>query len=158
MEFEHRSVGGRRTIKRNLLLRGLRRLLHFVFVIAGDDKERPRDLETIHRLASFLATFLEGRNGDFTNVALGGEAVHDDAIAGFTGDFGHEVADSCNENLWHAEPRKVRCVRCEERGHQCVLIKIATEVEFRSVLPGVPDCTDSVDHLAHASRRGTPFH
>ena len=158
MEFEHRSVGRCRAIKRDLLLRGLRRLLHFVFVIAGDDKERPRDLETIHCLASLSATFLEGRNGDFTDVALGGEAVHDDAITGFTGDFGHEVADSCNENLWHAEPSKIRCVRCEERGHQCVLIKIATEIEFRSVLPGVPDGADGVDHFAHASRWGTPFH
>ena len=88
-------------------------------------------------------------------VALGGEAVAEEAVGHLAGDLGHQLADAGEEHLRVAV--RVRA-RVEERRHQRVGVEVAAEVELGAVVPAVPDGADGQDHLAHAGRRVRPRH
>ncbi len=82
----------------------------------------------------------------------------EEAVAHLACDLRHQLADSREEDLRQAEVTEFLRVGREERGHQCVLVELATELQRRAVLPGVPDRTDGLDHLAHPGCRVAPLH
>ena len=140
------------------MLGGCHRRLELLLGVAGHDEERAGDHEVVHRLACSFATFGEVRQGDFTQVLLGGEAVADEAVADLTGGASHEFADAGEPDVRAAEVAEVALVGREERGHQGVGVELAAELQRFAVLPGVPDGADGRDHLFRPGCGLAPFH
>ena len=150
-----RPVGGRRAVEGDLLLgAGLRRG-QLLLGGAGDDERRPGDLDVGQRAARLGRAPLERGQRDLAEVALGGEAVAQEAVAHLAGHLGHQLADAGQEDLGVAV--RVRA-RVEERGHQGVRVEVALEVELGAVVPRRPDGADGQDHLPHAGGGLRPRH
>ena len=80
VQLEHGAVRRRRAVERDLLLRARSRGLELLLVRAGDDERRPRDLEALDRLARLRPAALDRGQRDLADVALGREAVEDEAV------------------------------------------------------------------------------
>ena len=158
VQLEHRTVRRCRPVEGDLLACPGCGLGQLGLGAARDDEARPDDLEALHRLARLGPTALQGRQGDFAEVALGRESVADEPVADLTGHFRHQLTDTGEEDLRHAEPSQLGSLRREERGHQRMRVEVAAEGQRRAVLPRVPDGPDGQDHLPHAGRRVAPLH
>ena len=155
VQFEHAFVGGRRTVERDLTTGADGGLFHFFVGGAGDDERRDRKLEVAALAVGRLEATVERRQRDLADVALGGEAVHEHAVAHFAAHLGHLLADRREKHLG----RTVR-VRAgvEKRRHQRVGIELAAELELGAVVPAVPDGAHGQHVLAHAGRGVRPRH
>ena len=80
---------------------------HLLLVGAGDDERWADDLEALHRLAGLGPAALERRERDLAQVPLGGEAVAEEPVAHLAGDLGHQLADTGEEDLRHADAVEV---------------------------------------------------
>ena len=158
MALEDLRVGGSRAVEGDLLLGGCHRGVELLLVVAGHDEERAGDHEVVHRLARSFTAFGEVRQGDFTQVLLGGEAVADEAVADLAGGASHEFTDAGEPDVRAAEVAKVALIGREERGHQGVGVELAAELQRFAVLPRVPDGADGRDHLFRPGCGLAPFH
>src|SRR5207302_5747091 len=104
VEVDHGAIGRSRSVERDLLAGAFGRLLDLLLVRAGDDERRAGDLEALHRLARLGATALEGGNRHLAEVALGREAVAQEAVTRLAGDLGHQSPNPGEED----ERRAVR--------------------------------------------------
>ena len=99
---------------------------------------------------------LEGGQAHLAQVALGGEAVDQEAVAHLARHLGHELADRGQQDLGIAVGVRARV---EEGRHEGVGVELATEGSACSpVVPRRPDGPDGQDELAHARRRVRPRH
>jgi hypothetical protein len=115
VELQHRAVGGRRAVEGDLAPDRLGRGLQLLLVAPHHHEHRAGQLEAVERLADLLAAAQQGRQRDLTGVALGGEAVADEAVAHLARGLRHEGADTGEEDLGVAVGVGTRV---EERGHQ----------------------------------------
>ena len=155
MQLEHAAVCGRRAVERDLLLHALLGCGELLVVRSGHDEQRARDLERRAVAARGLQAALDRGHGHFLHVALGREAVDDDAVGDLARDLRHHLADRGEEHLGRAV--RIRRRR-EERRHQRVAVELAFEFEGRLVVPRRPDRLQREDVLAHAAGRVRPRH
>ena len=95
------------------------------------------------------------RQAHLAQVALGGEAVHQEAVADLARHLGHELAHGGQQDLGVAV--RVR-PRVEEGRHQGVRVELAAEGERLAGLPRLPDGPDGQNELPHPGRRVRPRH
>jgi len=110
-----------------------------LFVRAGDNERQPADREPVQVVVAYRrAPQAQCAQRGLAHVALGGEAVHEEAVGHLAGHLRHSGSDTSQDDrriAIRAEPG------VEERRHQCVRVKLTDEIQQ---LPGGP----AVD-LAH---------
>ncbi len=155
MQLEHTAVRGRRAVERDLLLHAALGVGELLVVGAGDDEQRPRDLERRAVAARRLESSLDRGHRHLLDVPLGREAVDDDPVGDLSRDLAHLLADRGQEDLGYSEGIGRRR---EERRHQRVAVELALELERRLLVPRAPDGAQREDVLAHAAGRMRPRH
>ena len=99
---------------------------HSCIVGPGHQHARVGDLNIRPLLAAGGQTPFQGGDGDLPQVALGGEAVGQQAVGHLAGHLGHLLADGGQEDPGVAEGVRTRI---EHRGHQGVPVEFAAEVK-----------------------------
>jgi hypothetical protein len=98
---------------------------------------------------------LQGGDRNFAQILLGSEAVCDESVADFAGDFGHVRPHAGKEHLWL--PVWVGSW-VEEGSHDRVGVELTPKGQLFARVPGVPDGPHGQHKLAHPCGRRTPRH
>ncbi len=113
VEIEHSAIGGGRAVEGDLLSGRFRRRGHLLLGVPGDHEQRSGNLEPVEGQPRSLAAALQRWDRHLAQVALGREAVAEEAVADLTGDLGHQLPDAGEEHLRRAEPVEVGGVGSE---------------------------------------------